>query len=155
MFDVDRNQWSETNHLIFKNESYIHQHISSPYKWNNCNGYGKSIPWKKFWRKNITRIFFPSGTNILRNKYTLTSIGTLQKYWMPSHVCTFQNLIYYIYQHQGTNTVPKSWGTCRPNAPSAFIPSITWSSTFSKASFFKASFCSYKISTFFIIITQI
>ena len=38
--------------------------ISSPYMWNNCNGYGKSIPWKKFWRKNITRIFFPSGTNI-------------------------------------------------------------------------------------------
>ena len=63
LFDVDRNQWSE---------SYIHQHISSPYKRNNCNGYGKSIPLKKFWRKNITRIFFPSGTNILRNKYTLT-----------------------------------------------------------------------------------
>jgi hypothetical protein len=50
LFDVDRNQSSETNHLIFKNESYIHQHVSSPCKWNNCNGYGKSIPWKRSWQ---------------------------------------------------------------------------------------------------------
>ena len=65
MFDVDGNQWSETNHLIFKNESYIHQHISSTYKWNNCNGYGKVFHEKVLKEKYYQNInIFPSGTNI-------------------------------------------------------------------------------------------
>lgn len=40
--------------------------------------------------------------------------------------------------------LPLSTGTWRPNAPNSFNPSMTWSSTFSRLSFFRGSFTSCK-----------
>lgn len=44
---------------------------------------------------------------------------------------------------------PRSAGICSPKAPISFSPSMVWSSTFSRASFFAGSFtsCSQKVET--------
>lgn len=82
-------------------------------------------------------------SNVISPLYDVRLLGivrNLKSYFIFQ--ITSKLLTWALCQNFKIDGLPLSTGTWRPKAPNSFSPSMTWSSTFSRLSFFRGSFIS-------------